>query len=66
MVRLAFLTSPEPGKYYLNIQINEADAPRQFEIEDFHLANIVADGAHYLLRKSVLSRVPIKPVKESK
>jgi hypothetical protein len=58
-VRLAYLVSPEPGKYELMIQPFGADEPFRFEIEDFHLANIVADGAHYLLRKSVLSVEPI-------
>jgi hypothetical protein len=56
MVRLAYLTSPEPGKYHLNIQKTEAGVLVQFEIEDFHLANIVADGAHFLLRKSILHK----------
>lgn len=66
MVKLAYLVSPEPGKYCLMIQPADDAEPLEFEIEVFHLGNIVADGAHYLLRKSVLSRDPIKPAKGSK
>jgi uncharacterized protein (UPF0335 family) len=40
MVKLAYLTSPEPGKYCLMIQPAGNQEPFQFEIEDFHLANI--------------------------
>ena len=58
-VKLAYLVSPEPGKYALMIQPIGIQEPVRFEIEDYHLANIVADGAHYLLRKSKLSNDPI-------
>ena len=58
-VKLAYLVSPKPGKYVLMIQPDGWPDPLEYEIEDFHLANIVADGAHYLLRKSILSKEPI-------
>jgi len=56
MVKLAYLISPEQGRYYLMIQPADQDEVIQIEIEDFHLANIVADGAHFLLRKSILQK----------
>lgn len=54
-VNLAYLVSPEPGKYCLMIQEENGDQALSFEIAESHLGNIVADGAHHLLRKSILN-----------
>ncbi|WP_136623949.1 hypothetical protein [Bradyrhizobium centrolobii] len=50
--QLAWLTSPEPNVYMLNIQPEGWISPMTIELSESHLANIVADGAHFALRKS--------------
>jgi len=56
IAKLAFLTSPAPNRYLLNIQKFGSDKTEQIEISEGHLANIVIDGASFALRKS--HRVP--------
>lgn len=52
IAKLAFLTSPAPNRYLLNIQRFGSDKTEQIEISEGHLANIVIDGASFALRKS--------------
>jgi hypothetical protein len=51
IARLAYLTSPGPDRYLLNIQRFGSDDIEQIEISEGHLGNIVADAAHYAFRK---------------
>jgi hypothetical protein len=57
IAKIAYLTSPSPHRYILNIQKFGSDALEQIEISEGHLANIIADGAHHAFRKQC-NRVP--------
>jgi len=63
VAKLAYLTSPAPDRYLLNIQAFGSDELLRFEIAECHLANIVVDGASFALRKS--HRVPNNSSQES-
>jgi hypothetical protein len=63
IAKLAYLTSPAPGRYMLNIQPFGSDDLLRFEIAQCHLANIVVDGAAFALRES--NRVPNNTTQES-
>jgi hypothetical protein len=63
IAKLAYLTSPSPGRYILNVQPFGSDDLLRFEIAQCHLANIVITGASLALSES--NRVPVKPTKES-
>lgn len=52
IAKLAYLTSPAPGRYMINIQTFGSDNLLRFEIAQCHLANIVCDGASFALRES--------------
>jgi hypothetical protein len=54
---LAYLTTPAPGVFILNIQTAGNGETHQFEITKAHLANIIIDGASFALRES-LERKP--------
>lgn len=57
--RIAYLSTPAPGVYVLNIQPEGEEGIQRFEISRAHLANIVIDGASLALRESHSShRVP--------
>jgi hypothetical protein len=58
IAKLAYLTSPAPGRYLLNVQVFGSDDLLRFEIAQCHLANIVVGGASFALRESS------KPLKE--
>lgn len=51
IARLAYLTSPGPDRYVLNVQRFGSDELEQIEISEGHLANIVSDAAHHAFRK---------------
>jgi hypothetical protein len=51
IAQLAYLTSPGPGRYMLNLQAAGTGETYQFEISESHLANLVIDGAAWSLRK---------------
>jgi hypothetical protein len=57
IAKLAYLTSPAPDRYILNYQEDGTDGIHQIEISEGHLANIIADGAHFAFRKQY-HRVP--------
>jgi hypothetical protein len=63
IAKLAYLTSPAPGRYMINIQPFGSDDLLRFEIAQCHLANIVVDGASFALRAS--NRVPETKTQES-
>lgn len=53
--KLAYLTTPAPGVYVMNLQPEGQEGLLRFEISKAHLANIVIDGAALSLREN---RVP--------
>jgi hypothetical protein len=57
IAKLAYLTTPAPGRYLLNIQPFGSDELLRFEIAQAHLANILIDGTALALRDSS-NRVP--------
>ena len=58
IARLAYLTSPKPNVFVLNIQLEDEVTFVQFEISKAHLANIVIDGASYALRENSKTAFP--------
>lgn len=59
IARLAYLTTPGPDRFVLNIQPCGSDDIIRFEIAKAHLANILIDGTALALREqSVSNRVP--------
>jgi hypothetical protein len=48
--KLAYLTTPAPGVFILNIQVGDGPVQR-FEISKAHLSNILIDGASVALRE---------------
>ena len=57
IAKLAYLTTPAPDRYILNIQPFGSDDLFRFEIGKAHLANILIDGCALALRQSS-NRVP--------
>lgn len=57
IAKIAFLTTPAPDRYVLNIQIFGSDEVQQFEISKHHLANILIDGTALALRETSTCRV---------
>ncbi len=55
--KLAYLTSPAPNVFVLNIQEDGNEGIERVEISKAHLANILIDGAALALREHV-NRVP--------
>jgi len=56
IAKLAYLTTPAPGRYVLNVQPFGSDDIMRIEIGRAHLENIVIDGTALALRES--NRVP--------
>lgn len=56
--KIAYLHSPSPDRYIIFFQEQGSDGLQQLEISEGHLANIIADGAHYAFRKQCVHRVP--------
>jgi hypothetical protein len=65
IAKLAYLTTPAPGRYMLNIQPFGSDDLLRFEIAQAHLANILIDGTALALRDSSINRVPVPSQTES-
>ena len=55
--KIAYLTSPAPNTYVLNIQVEGREDLERFEISKAHLTNIIIDGTSWALRESI-HRVP--------
>ena len=64
IAKIAFLTTPGPNRFVLNIQIFGCDDVQQFEISKHHLANIVIDGCALALRETS-TRVPITQAEDA-
>jgi hypothetical protein len=66
IAKLAYLTTPAPGRYMLNLQICGSDELIRIEIARFHLVNILVDGTAVALREDqYLNRVPSSPTEEA-
>ncbi|MGY3527262.1 hypothetical protein [Bradyrhizobium sp. USDA 4452] len=58
IARLAYLTSPDPGRYILNFQAFGSEELTSIEVGPDHMRNILALGVDLMLRQS-FHRVPI-------
>lgn len=59
IAKLAYLTSPAPDRFLLNIQATDPighETLLQIEISRAHLANIIIDGASFSLRENSIHR----------
>jgi hypothetical protein len=65
IAKIAYLTTPGPDRFVLNIQTFGCDDVQQFEISRHHLANIIIDGCALALRETSTCRVPKTPTEES-
>jgi hypothetical protein len=52
IAKIAFLTTPSPDRFILNIQAFGCDDVQQFEISKHHLSNILIDGCALVLRET--------------
>ena len=57
IAKLAYLTSPAPGVFLLNFQVEGRPEFSRVEISKAHLANIIIDGASFALRETSVNRV---------
>jgi len=58
VARIAYLTTPSPGVFVLNLQPEGEEGILRFEITKAHLSNILIDGCALALREtSVPNRV---------
>ena len=64
IARIAYLSTPSPGVYVLNLQAEGEEGIQRFEISRAHLVNILIDGASLALREST-NRVPAASQPES-
>ena len=58
IAKLAYLTTPAPDRFILNIQPFGSEDILRFEIGKAHLANILIDGTALALREISSHRVP--------
>lgn len=70
IARIAYLSTPAPGRYILNFQVEGEECLRQFEISRAHLANLIIDGTTLALRENQAqsgpsNRVPVSSQTES-
>lgn len=64
IARLAYLTSPAPGRYVFNFQPFGSEDVISIEVGPDHMRNILSDGVPLMLRNS-LHRVPVTTSTES-
>jgi len=65
IAKIAYLTTPGPNRFVLNIQTFGCDDVQQFEISKHHLANILIDGCALALRETSTSRVPVTKTEDA-
>ena len=65
IAKIAYLTTPGPNRFVLNIQTFGCDDVQQFEISKHHLANILIDGTALALRETSTSRVPFTKTEDA-
>lgn len=63
IAKIAYLSTPGPERFVLNIQAFGSDDLQKFEITKAHMINILLDGTALALRES--SRVPNNSSQES-
>lgn len=64
IAKLAYLTTPDPGRYVLNFQAYGSDKLTSIEIGPDQMRNILTAGVTVMLNNS-LHRVPLKSTSES-
>jgi hypothetical protein len=64
IAKIAYLTTPGPDRFVLNIQTFGSDDVQSFEISKHHLANILIDGTALALRETSTSRVQATKTEE--
>jgi hypothetical protein len=64
IAKLAYLTSPAPGRYIANFQVFGSDDLMSIEIAPEQMRNILVDGVTLMLRQS-FHRVPITSNEEN-
>lgn len=52
IAKIAYLTTPSPGVFILNLQPEGEDGILRFEISKTHLCNIIIDGTSLALREA--------------
>lgn len=57
--KLAYLTTPQPDVFVLNLQPEGCEGILRFEISKMHLANILISGTAVALRETSIHRVPV-------
>lgn len=63
IAKIAYLSTPGPERFVLNIQAFGSDDLQKFEITKAHMINILLDGTALALRES--NRVPNNSSQES-
>lgn len=63
--RIAYLTTPGPGVFVLNLQPEGTEGILRFEISKAHLSNILIDGCALALRDNSSNRVPASPTENA-
>jgi hypothetical protein len=64
IAKIAYLTSPDPGRYVLNFQPFGSDELTSIEIGPDQMRNILVDGVTLMLRQS-FHRVPITQTEDA-
>lgn len=64
IARLAYLTTPAPGVFILNYQVDGEEIQR-VEISKAHLVNILIDGTALALREQSIHRVSPTPTESA-
>ena len=59
IAKLAYLTTPDPGRYVINFQTFGSDDLVKIEVSPDQMRNILTDGVTLMLRQS-FHRVPLK------
>jgi hypothetical protein len=55
IAKIAYLTTPRPGVFVLNLQPEGEEGILRFEISKAHLANILIDGTSLALREAFVN-----------
>jgi len=58
IAKLAYLTTPDPGRYVINFQTFGSDDLVKIEVSPDQMRNILTDGVTLMLRQS-FHRVPV-------
>lgn len=64
IAKLAYLTTPDAGRYMLNVQAFGSDELISVEIGPDQMRNILIDGVALMLRQS-FHRVPVTPTESA-